>query len=228
MQPSDLGPETPSSLPPHCGRSGFSQQNKKKPKSQLPSLPVASGTAKNKKVEGQGERGSTGWRPGSCPGLTLQTALQTAGRGAERPLSPSSHTRLGGKTAGAYLGGCWLPWSLSEGYGMIIPTLRGQRASCQCQNRDPPKAVTATLSSRSLPPFPCKKKKSLPARGESRAAERQPEHTLAGRPTADGLDRGAAGAVVRSLGSEGPPTWDHIPAPPEERAAWSAQLHLSP
>lgn len=78
------------------------------------------------------------------------------------------------------------------------------------------------------PSFPLQKKKSLPARGESRAAERQPEHTLAGRPTADGLDRGAAGAVVRSLGSEGPPTWDHIPAPPEERAAWPAQLHLSP
>lgn len=95
----------------------------------------------------------------------MHTALQTAGRGAERPLSPSSHTRLGGKTAGAYLGGCWLPWSLSEGYGMIIPTLRGQRASCQCQNRDRPKAVTATLSSRSLPPFPCKKKRAFQPEG---------------------------------------------------------------
>lgn len=59
--------------------------------------------------------------------------------------------------------------------------------------------------------------------------QRRSEHTLAGsQPPRVRTDPAATGAVVRGWGLEGPQTLDHIPAPPEERAAQPGRLPLRP
>lgn len=77
-----------------------------------------------------------------------------------------------------------------------------------------------------------KKKKSLPRRGESRAAKRRRDAPSTSRQEGQlpraWADPVATGIMVRNWGSEGPETLDHIPAPPEERAAQPGRLFLGP